>query len=110
MLALTPIHHVHSGHDDQLRAHLDQSINDAGVAEIVANAKTDLAPRRIPKLLLWCRQAVLEKLDRHAFTLAKNDFAGRSDDECGVIEVVVRCRVFAADDEIALMIAAPVLQ
>ena len=77
MLIGAPVGHVHRGRDDGLRPLANQFVGDAPVAQVVADAQADLAPGRIPKPLLRCRQSVPEELNGHAFGLTKNDFAAR---------------------------------
>ena len=52
VLVFAPIRHVHRRDNDQLRTPLDQSVDDTRVAQIIADAKANLAPRRIPKLFV----------------------------------------------------------
>ncbi len=85
-------------------------VRDARVAQIVADADTDFAPRRIPDFLFRRGQAVVEKLDRHALGLFENNLAVRADDKGGVVINIVRDKIFAADDEKARVVAAPVFQ
>src|SRR3954462_1658742 len=110
MLALAPIYDVHRWHDNQLSALLDQAINHAGITQVIADAKTNLAPRRIPKLLFGRGQSVFEELNGNTFALAKNDFTVRAYHKSGVVEIVVRQKVFAADDKITTVSAAPVFE
>src|SRR5712671_746605 len=90
VLVPAPIDDIHGRDEQRLRPHPDEPVGNARVAEIITDADADLAPGRFPKLLLRCRQTVLEELDRHALALAKNNFSGRPDDKSGVIKVCVR--------------------
>ena len=109
MLIFAPVGHVHRGRDDGLRPLANQFVGDAPVAQVIADAQADFAPRRIPNPLLRCRQSVPEELNRHAFGLTKNDFAARSDDENGVVEAGTGNELLPACDEIFLALAAPSL-
>ena len=91
VLVPAPVFHVHRRDDEQLRALAHQFVRHARVAQVVADADADFAPRRIPDFLFLRGQAVLETLDRHAFGLLKNDVAVRADDEGGVVKNIV-CR------------------
>src|ERR1039458_4329344 len=109
VLMPAPGFHVHRRTDDELRALPHQFVRDARVAQVVADAEADLAPRRIPDFLLRRGQAVLEKLDRHALDLLEHNFAVCADDECGVVIIaLVVEKIFAADDQKPRMFAAPV--
>ena len=88
----------------------DEFVGDAGVAQVVTDAESDFAPRRIPDFLYRRPQAVLEKLDGHAFDLLENHLAVRADDEGGVVVMIRADRFFTADNQKSSMIAAPVLQ
>ena len=61
-----PFGNVHRRHDEQLRALPHQLVRHAGVAQVVADANTDLSPRRFPEPLLARRQAIVEATVRRA--------------------------------------------
>ena len=94
----------------KLRPCLHQPVGDARIAQVVTDADADFAPGRIPDLLPWGRQTVLEKLDGRTLGLMENNFTVRADDKGGVVIIVGPHRVFAANNQIASMFAAPVLQ
>ena len=67
-----------------------------------------MPPGRIPHFLRWRGEAVLEELDGDGLALFKDDFAGGVDDEGGVVKIVGDGIVFAAGDEVALVLATPI--
>ena len=66
VLVATPKLQIHRRDDEQLRALPHQFIRDAGVTQVVADAETNLAPRRIPDFLRRRGQAVPKELNRDA--------------------------------------------
>src|SRR6185437_14129744 len=105
-----PVHHVHCRYNQQLRASFYEPVNDARVTQVITDAKADFAPWRIPNLLFRSRQPILEKLNGHAFYLAKNNLAIRGDHKCGVVKIIFWRRIFAADDQVTMAGAAPSFQ
>ena len=110
VLMHAPGFHIHRRADEELRPLLHQPVGHARVAQIVADANADLAPRRIPDGLLRCGQTIAEELDGHALDLLKHDVAIRAHDKGGVVIVVVREDILASDNEVARVCAAPIFQ
>src|SRR5690242_18613517 len=108
VLAPAPIHHVHCRHNDGLCPHANQRIGYPRIAQVVTNAYPDSAPRGFPQLLFRRSQAVLEKLDRNAFDLAKYDVARRADYKDSVVEVGARSRILTAHNQVSLVMPAPI--
>ena len=60
VLAFAPVAFVGGRHNDCLRAKLDQSVRHAAVTQVIADAKTDSAPRRVPQFLLFGGESIGE--------------------------------------------------
>lgn len=108
MFVSAPFNDVHRRNNQSLGAQPDEAIGDPAVAQVVTDADADLAPGRVPKFLFRGREAILEELDRNAFSLAENDAALRANDKGRVAVLVSIDGIFATDDEVALVVTAPV--
>ena len=107
VLGFAPVDHVHRRDDEGLRALADEFVNDARVAEVVADRDADPAPGRLPNLLRRGGFAVLEELDRLLLGLLEDDLAVRGNDEGRIVEAAIGQVVLAADDQIPAVVAAP---
>ena len=96
VLMPAPGFHVHCWADDELRALPHEFVRDARVAQVIADAKADHAPRRVPDGLVRRGQAVVKELDWDAFDLLEDYIAIGADDEGGVVIILWADGVFAA--------------
>ena len=107
MLGRAPIRDVHGGKNQGLRALADQLIGYAAVAGIVTYSQADLAPGRVPHLLLTSGEAIFHELHRDTFGLAKDNGAVGVNYKGCVVIVRRRHWIFAADHEKFPVFAAP---
>ena len=96
-----PVFNVHRWNNQELRAFSDEPVSDARITQIVTNADADFPQgesqtscfsgtgRRLP-----------EELNRHALGLFENHLAISAHYESGVMEIIIRCRVLAAHNQV----------